>query len=241
MRVLVIALPRTCSSVTTALIANKFELANLHEIYSTWSGGVSPYGGSNPNVAVNADRVFAGRHGGVVTHPLPDSLIIEDGYCGKLLTSLFLSPIRFNYQTFAWEAIDKIVFTARENIADQVASWLTLESLYFSDPTLTAAERQALHPTFKCNVNLNRLSHIDENFNAWQNAYQYIHTRYPEKCAVVTYEMFQSPRAAETLSNALGWTFTPDDILALPIKKNEKNYAKDVVNYRALEILYNVV
>lgn len=227
MRVLVVSVPRTCSSVATTLIANAFNLTNLHEIYSIWNGlgDTTPY----------ALKVFRNRHLNDPLPNLPDSLYSEDNYCGKLLSSVFLD--RLDYRTFNWAVIDKIVFTVRADVVDQIASWLTLEALYADDPTRTPEARTAAHGAFTCQVNLARLPFIAQNFQVFNELYAYVNAAHPTRCVTISYEMFQAPDAAAQLSAATGWTIQKnhiDNLESLGLFSNQKNYSVDVTNYAEL-------
>lgn len=233
MRVLVVSTPRTCSSVATDLIATKFNLTNLHEIYSAWNSRMAPLGGPRPNARFNADRVFAARHGkDQPPWQLPDSLKFEDDYCGKLLTPIFLTSL--SATEIDWTRIDKIVFTTRRDVVSQVASWLTLEALYAETKDDTPEVRMAKHPSFRGAVNLGRIPHVVQNFTKFRWVRCYVGAIIPERCVDITYEMFQAPNAAAQLSVATGWAFTPDDLKGLELQPNNKNYEQDITNYAEL-------
>ena len=236
MRVLVISVPRSCSTITTTTVAQKFGLLNISETFAN--------SGLNTNI-MNGDRLFTQRNPSA--NLLPLSLETEDNYCGKILCGVFIQN-RISYSAFNWSCIDKIVFTTRANVVDQVASWLMLSVAYKQYRRLSDIERKKStsklgldgYSQMRASVTFEMMPYIIENFTIFRTVRDYLYKHYPNKCATVSYEMYQSPDAAQQLSAATNWNITPED---LPIKndwdgRTNKNYSVDVSNY---DILRSVI
>ena len=231
MRVLVISVPRSCSTITTTTVAQKFGLLNISETFAN--------SGLNTNI-MNGDRLFTQRNPSA--NLLPLSLETEDNYCGKILCSVFIQN-QISYRAFNWSRIDKIVFTTRADVVDQVASWLMLSVAHNRSRRLSDIERAKFASSYsqmRASVTFEMMPYIIENFTIFQTVRDYLYKHYPNKCATVSYEMYQSPDAAQQLSAATNWNITPEDLL---IKndwdgRTNKNYSVDVSNY---DILRSVV
>lgn len=194
----------------------------------------------------------------------PEAFYTEDNYCGKILTSHCLNH-RFDYRTFDYTILDRIIFTTRANIVDLMASWMLLTKFQQQMPAVASSlpgwtphtapwhftrELHNAYQQFQSVVDVQMLSNIQRNIDCFQEIYDVIHTQHASRCVTITYEMYQSPTAAEEIFTAL----RPQTSPALPIESyetfasrfasvmrahtsmhNQKCYATDVLNYEVLQ------
>ena len=103
MRVAIVSTPRTCSSFLGNIMSRKYGLKDYSEIFS--------YGALSNDIGREKLEILKNT----------------DNYSVKITSTSFrLHDEIISPETFPWELFDKIILAEREDIAQQVASWLTL-------------------------------------------------------------------------------------------------------------------
>ena len=255
MRILVFSLPRSCSSITMRVCSSVFNLLDLKEVFSNETSDNS----STLSGIAALRKHYASRQDVFPdSRTFPEAFYTEDNYCGKILMSHCVIG-RFDYQTLDYSILDRIIFTTRANIVDLMASWMLLTKFQNhtsgdeSSSSVSWGFTRKLHHAyqqFQSEVDVRMLPNIQRNIDCFQEIYDFIHTRHASRCVTITYEMYQSPTAAEEIFTAL----RPQTSPALPIESyetfalrfasvmrahasmhNQKCYATDVLNYEVLQ------
>lgn len=80
-------------------------------------------------------------------------------------------------------------------------------SKHLSD--IERAKFASSYSQMRASVTFEMIPYIIENFTIFRTVRDYLYKHYPNKCATVSYEMYQSPDAAQQLSAALIGTSLP--------------------------------
>ena len=162
MRIAVVSTGATLSTYTLNQIAEKLNLTNYEEFYNQLFVG-------DDDVAVAEANA---------------KLYDTDNYCIKLMTSGLHYNEKINYNNINWEVFNKIVFTERQSLTDQVLS------LY----TGNLGIRSSLNTNTPIHVEISDEAFIQvkNHFVDIKHMYQTYKTeliqRFPDKCVTINYE-----------------------------------------------------
>ena len=223
MRVAIVSTPRTCSSFLGNIISRKYNLQDYSEIFS--------YG------------VLSNEIGLQKLQKLKDT----DNYSVKITSTSFLTHTDIiSPKTFPWELFDKIILAERDDVTQQVASWLTLSHSQVSghyDHTefitfVTEELKNVEHMPFR-----------EAEFEYIMRDINYFHTEiknslltFGDKVKVVKYELLQSNPEyyIDELNNILGTDFVIEDLTNNYVANNktELDYTPYIDYYKLRDKIY---
>lgn len=220
MRVAIVSTPRTCSSFLGSMMAKKYKLEEYSEIFS--------YG--NASVERGMEKL----------QKLKDT----DNYSVKITSTSFrLHTEIISPETFPWEIFDKIILAEREDLSQQVASWMLLNHAqlngHFDHNNLV----KYLTIELKNVQNIPFLDHDFENvmtdINYFYNEIKNSLIKFADKVNVVKYELLQKqPEDYLTeLNNILETDFSIQDISGVATK-TELDYTPFIDYYNLREKVY---
>lgn len=223
MRVVIVSTPRTCSSFLGSIISRKYNLQDYSEIFA--------YGAVSNEIALQK------------LQKLKDT----DNYSVKITSTSFLTHTDIiSPETFPWELFDKIILAERDDITQQVASWLTL-----SHSQTNGYYDHAEFITF-ITEELKNVEHIplrEDEFTYIMRDINYFHTEiknslltFSDKVKVVKYELLQSNPEyyIDELNNILGTDFVIEDLTNNYVANNktELDYTPYIDYYKLRDKIY---
>jgi len=206
MRIVVVSTVASLSTYTINQIAEKFNLTNYKEFYN---------------------ELFTGDDAAAVAEANA-KLYDTDNYCVKLMTNGLHYNEKINYNNIKWEVFDKIVFTERQSLTDQVLS------LY----TGTLGIRSSLNTNTPIHVEISDEAFIQVKnyFVDIKHMYQTYKTeliqRFPDKCVTINYETVYTEEYV-TKFNSINNT----NFLLLTFMPHHKNtpFRNVISNYSEIE------
>ena len=162
MRIAVVSTVATLSTYTLNQIAEKLNLTNYEEFYNQLFVG-------DDDVAVAEANA---------------KLYDTDNYCVKLMTGGLQLNKKINYNNINWEVFDKLVFTERQSVTDQVLSLYTStlgikSSLNTDTPTHVVISNELFVQTKYAILQIRRM---------YQTYKTELIQRFPDKCFTIEYE-----------------------------------------------------
>lgn len=215
MRVLVVSLNRSGSSVAAALAAATHGLVNYGEVFAD----------DNPR----------SPRGDIIGH-----LLTADNYVGKIMMFV-VNPEQFNYRTFDWSRIDRVILTTRK-VEDQIASWLFVNQMYVQftkGKNLSYQEHRNIINTFVGSLDLTpqTFPYIKAQFELFHEVSDFIHEHVPpERRCTIPFDVYTQENAAKRLSDLTGWDITPKILEDLAARKSNTDYRRQITNYGELAV-----
>jgi len=195
MHLSVISLARTGSTVLAQVLAKKFRLALLGEIYNSNFADLN-YQSGQVDARTHWHHLHQDNHS--VSKIMGHNLINEQQRRGRCPA----------FQDIPWENFDRLVFTTRQNFPDCVAS------------VGIANIRKKWHHQTDTPDQLTDTVQLGESYYRWASyeyyaflkARQKLMALYPEKCISVPYEIFSydGDHKSLYLSKLTGWQFAPE-------------------------------
>ncbi len=266
MKILVLGTPRTSTSVTCELIAQKYQIQNLEYITQDVLRFIR-----NRNSEIHCTEIES-----VISSTLlqQDNIVIKSvGGCGNLENSELLND-RINY----YGRFDQIVLCSRQNLQNQYHSWLYLESRVsewiakineqmnnvlgatcpeiltwnFSDPSQISdliLSYIPLYQTVPKNFDIRPIRIEKHKINIgfekkilnFRKLKSILLEKYPDKCCEISYELWQHPlpQASDLLSSALGINVTLSDLHQLAKYQSKIDYTQNIINLKTVNQAYS--
>jgi hypothetical protein len=267
MKIAVIATPRTTTSATCELLAQKYQIQNCqYLIYQ-----LTPYVASKLKTTLE-DPAFATRRATIINH-----ILTKDNFVVKFMAYTAADSTD-------WSQFDQIVFCQRQDTFAQFKSLLYLNCYQFDgdqywsqilrstlDKTVTEHLPQAASWDFSTDQQIQDLvdgywpiqaypaknlaastitvpdaqlkgaiADFQKRLTKFQQLETELISQYPDRCHTVTYEMWQqdAAAAAASLSQALGIAVTADDVQNLAIRPDNINYDQCFANLTDIQAQY---
>lgn len=214
MRVLVISLNRSGSSVAAAIAAAHHGLANYGEIYAE----------GNTRISRRED---------------PEQLLkTTDNFVAKIMM-YSIEPRRALARAFDLRTIDKIIMTTR-NVEDQIASWLYVNHVYthfVKNAVLSFQEHQkAYQYVGDVDISNDVFSGIKRQFRLFREVNEVLDKLPKSQVCTIPYEVYNGTNesAAQRLSKITGWDIKPTIFSQLTEQRTNRNYRRCITNYKEM-------
>lgn len=219
MRVLIVSLNRSCSSAASSIMETTFRLKNYGELFTD---------GNDRAIGKTQESGF---------------FETEDNYVGKIMMGA-IALKQFDYRTFDWSIIDKIVLTTRD-IESQLASWLYVNHIYLTyvkgRPQFSLeAHKQTYTTPVEIPLDLANFTYIKAQFTLFREVAAYLTDKFPQTCVKITYEMMQDDAVtvANNLSTAIGVAIPTAVVVRPGIQETNNSYRNLILNYDAVMEYY---
>jgi len=220
MRVAIVSTPRTCSSFLENIMSTKYDLKDYSEIFS--------YGALSNDIGREKLEILKNT----------------DNYSVKITSTSFrLHDEIISPETFPWELFDKIILAEREDIAQQVASWLTLNHSQINGHSdhnslvkyLTEQLKNVETIPFKDNDFKNAMADINYFYEHIKSSL----VKLGDKVKTVKYELLQKHPSEyiDELNNILDTDFSVEEVSGR-LTKTELDYTPYIDYYKLREKIY---
>jgi len=183
MKIALISTPKSVSTFTVDLLSSKLNLTNYEEFY-------------NQILISNDDQnVIAANV----------KLYDQDDYIVKFMVGHLSTNTKINYNNINWQIFDKIIFTQRNNIADQIIiNYLIREEIGGSivEPPIHIPLDETFYSIKQHIINTN---HQYETYKTE------LIQKFSDKCLTLVYENIHTQEYVNTLNSINEATFTGAD------------------------------
>lgn len=209
MRVAVFSNPRTCSSYVIQIVSDVLNIQNYNELYTQ---------------DINIEDLPS---------IVETKLYNTDNYAIKFMSTYFSSPKWLDINNINWDIFDYIIFTERDDLCSHIASWYAIFG-YNQDLNNKLVRGEEVVENIKEEFFENEIQSFKYIFETYKTQRNILIEKYPNKCMILKYEMFQKPvnEYLPELRNITKFDFTETHVFK---KIRKVDYKKIFPNYDKLE------